>query len=208
MQLIFLHGTAASGKLTTARALEAHLGYPVFHNHLVVDALTTVFPFGSEPFVRLREDFWLQVFTDAARTARSFTFTFAPEATVHPGFPARARARVESSGGRICFVRLVVSEEEQERRISNEDRKQFHKLTDRSTLRRLRNDRRGIEQPPVDLEINTDTTTVEESAALIVGRFQLTPEERRQRYPLPESDAPASRIRRLDLPTVVRDVRK
>jgi hypothetical protein len=186
MHLIFLHGTAASGKLTTARALEALLGYPVFHNHLVVDALTTVFPFGSEPFVRLREDFWLQVFTDAARTARSLTFTFAPEATVRLGFPARVRARVESSGGRICFVRLVVSEEEQERRIGNEDRKQFHKLTDLSTLRLLRNDRSGIEQPPVDLEITTDTTTAEESAALIAGHFHLASEERRQRYPLRE----------------------
>jgi|tagenome__1003787_1003787.scaffolds.fasta_scaffold20334617_1 hypothetical protein len=42
MQLILLHGTAASGKLTTARAMEAVLGYPVFHNHLVVDAPSTV----------------------------------------------------------------------------------------------------------------------------------------------------------------------
>lgn len=186
MELIFLHGTAAAGKLTTARALEVLLGYPVFHNHLVVDALTTVFPFGSEPFVRLREEFWLQVFADAARTARSLTFTFAPEATVQLGFPARARARVESSGGRVWFVRLAVTESEQERRIGNDDRKQFHKLTDLSALRRLRNYRNGIEQPPVDLEINTDTTTAEESAALIVDRFQLTPQQRMQRYPQPE----------------------
>ena len=71
MELIFLHGPAAAGKLTTARALEALLGHPVFHNHLVVDTLTTVFPFGSEPFVRLREEFWLQVFTEAARSGRS-----------------------------------------------------------------------------------------------------------------------------------------
>lgn len=69
MNLVFLHGTAASGKPTTARALESLVGYPVFHNHLVVDTLTTVFPFGSEPFVRLREEIWLQVFTAAARTA-------------------------------------------------------------------------------------------------------------------------------------------
>jgi hypothetical protein len=27
----------------------------VFHNHLVVDLLTELFPFGSDPFVRLRE---------------------------------------------------------------------------------------------------------------------------------------------------------
>lgn len=186
MELIFLHGTAASGKLTTARALEVLLGYPVFHNHLVVDALTTVFPFGSEPFVRLREEFWLQVFTDAARTARSLTFTFAPEATVQAGFPTRVRTKVESFGGRVCFVRRVVTKSEQERRIDNEDRKQFHKLTDLDTLRRLRNYRTGIEQPPIDLEINTDTTTGEESAARIVDRFQLTPQQTMRRYPQPE----------------------
>jgi len=186
MELIFLHGTAASGKLTTARALEVFLGYPVFHNHLVVDALTTVFPFGSEPFVRLREQFWLQVFTDAASTARSLTFTFAPEATVELGFPTRACDRVEAHGGRVCFVRLLVSRSEQERRIANEDRKQFHKLTDLNTLRRLRHYRTGIEQPPVDLEINTDTTTADESAALIADRFQLTPQQTMERYPEPE----------------------
>jgi hypothetical protein len=44
VDLVFLHGPAASGKLTVARALEARVGYPVFHNHLVVDLLTTVFP--------------------------------------------------------------------------------------------------------------------------------------------------------------------
>ncbi|MEE1618490.1 hypothetical protein [Brachybacterium sp. J153] len=27
-----------------------------------MDTLTTVFPFGSAPFVRLREQFWLDVF--------------------------------------------------------------------------------------------------------------------------------------------------
>jgi len=185
MELVFLHGAAASGKLTTARALEVLLGFPVFHNHLVVDALTTVFPFGSEPFVRLREQFWLQVFADAARTDRSLIFTFAPEATVQLGFPARVRDGVESSGGRVCFVRLVVSEREQERRIGNEDRKQFHKLTDHRTLRRLRSHRDGIEQPPVDLEITTDTSTAQESAALIVDRFHLRSQERMHRYPQP-----------------------
>jgi hypothetical protein len=77
VDLVFLHGPAAAGKPTTARALEERTGLPVFHNHLVVDLLTTVFPFGSEPFVRLREDFWTSVFADAARAGRSITFTFA-----------------------------------------------------------------------------------------------------------------------------------
>lgn len=88
MDLVFLHGPAASGKLTIARALDARVGFPVFHNHLVVDLLTTVFPFGSDPFVRLREQFWTSVFADAARVDRSISFTFTPEATVRPGLPA------------------------------------------------------------------------------------------------------------------------
>ena len=57
MKLIFIHGPVASGKLTIARALAALTGLAVFHNHLVVDAVAAVFPFGSEPFIRLREQF-------------------------------------------------------------------------------------------------------------------------------------------------------
>jgi hypothetical protein len=59
MDLVILHGRAAAGKLTTARALEERLGWPVFHNHLVVDLLTELFPLRSDPFVRLREQMWL-----------------------------------------------------------------------------------------------------------------------------------------------------
>lgn len=71
MDLVFLHGRAAAGKLTTARALERRLGWPVFHNHLVVDLLTELFPFGSDPFVRLREQMWLSVIAEAVAVDRS-----------------------------------------------------------------------------------------------------------------------------------------
>ncbi|WP_210505209.1 hypothetical protein [Naasia sp. SYSU D00057] len=39
MEMVFIHGPAASGKLTTARALAERTGFALFHNHLVVDAL-------------------------------------------------------------------------------------------------------------------------------------------------------------------------
>lgn len=183
MRLVFLHGVAASGKLTTASALRNLVGYPVFHNHLVVDALTTVFPFGSEPFIRLREQFWLQVFADAASIDRSLTFTFTPEPTVQAGFCDRVRATVESHGGRMLFVRLVVSPAEQEQRIGSESRKAFHKLTDVDVLRRLRTDRRSVELPPADLEIDTDVSTAEQTAASIVEHFGLDPQILPERYP-------------------------
>jgi len=123
------------------------------------------------------------VFAAAARTDRSLIFTFAPEASVHVGFPSRTLSLVEAEGGRVYFVRLVVSEREQELRIGSQSRKQFHKLTDLTTLRELRNYRDDVEQPPVDLEVDTNTSTAEESAALIVERFRLTPQKRPERYP-------------------------
>jgi hypothetical protein len=184
VNLIVLHGPAAAGKLTTARALEALVGYPVFHNHLVVDTLTTVFPFGSAPFIELRERFWLDVVAAAAADDRSLIFTFAPEPTVPAGFPYRLRQAVEQAGGRAHFVGLTVGEAEQEARLVRPDRRAFHKLTDVATLRSLRvAPGSGGERPPNDLEIDTETNCAETSARLIVTAFDLVPEEPAPRYP-------------------------
>jgi len=55
MQLIFIWGSAASGKLTVAKELARLTSLPLFHNHLVVDALLERLEFGEPEFVRLRE---------------------------------------------------------------------------------------------------------------------------------------------------------
>jgi chloramphenicol 3-O-phosphotransferase len=186
MNLVFLHGSVASGKLTTARALEREVGYPVFHNHLVVDTLTTVFPFGSPAFVELREEFWLSVFESAAREDRSLTFTFAPEPTVRTGFCERVASQVRALGGRVLFVRLGVSEQEQERRLLDPARQEFHKLADVATLRRLRaqSQETQIDDPPVDLDIDTGSSDPARSARTIVETFGLAPQPGHERYPV------------------------
>ena len=61
MRLVFIYGLPATGKLTVAQKLAEITDYPLFHNHLVVDLLLSVFEFGSAPFVQLREEFWLSV---------------------------------------------------------------------------------------------------------------------------------------------------
>src|ERR1700722_14714607 len=109
MQLVFIYGQPASGKLTVARELAALTGLPVFHNHLIVDAVGAVFPFGSEPFVRLRESLWLRVIGEAASAGRSLIFTFAPEPSVAADFPGRVRSLVEDRGGEVVFVALEVT---------------------------------------------------------------------------------------------------
>jgi hypothetical protein len=182
MRLVFLHGRAAAGKLTTARRLSDLVGYPVFHNHLVVDLLTTMFPFGSAPFVLLREQFWLAVFAQAARHDCSLIFTFTPESTVPAGFPARVRAAVEPAGGTVCFVRLQVSDAEQERRVTDPGRAEFHKVAHVSALRRIAAGP-AADQPPVDLDLDTDRSSAAASAARIVSHFRLPRQVPPVRYP-------------------------
>jgi hypothetical protein len=184
MDLVILHGRAAAGKLTTGRALERRLGWPLFHSHLVVDLLTELFPFGSDPFVRLREQMWLSVIAEAAVVARSLVFTFTPEPTVPAGFPGRIARVVESSGGRVLWVRLLVSDGEQESRIVAADRQRFHKLTSISTLRRLRSQPAG-ERPPADLDIDTEHSDPSTSADRIIDHFGLSAASRDDRYPEP-----------------------
>jgi hypothetical protein len=65
VRLIFLHGLPGVGKLTVASELTKLTGFRIFHNHLAVDLVESVFDFGSLPFVELREEVWLTVFTRA-----------------------------------------------------------------------------------------------------------------------------------------------
>ncbi|WP_240653056.1 shikimate kinase [Sphingomonas crocodyli] len=175
MHLIFLHGPAASGKLTIARELAAISGYALFHNHLIVDAVGALFPFGSPNFVALRERFWMDSFAGAIAEDRSFIFTFAPEASVAPDFPDRVRAMVEAAGGRIDFVALTISRDEQERRIDAASRAEFGKLRSLDLLRHLRDQFEACEaaMPPSAVTVDTSATPPTKNARHIAEKLGL-----------------------------------
>jgi len=120
MNLVFLHGGPAVGKLTVARELAALTGFRLFHNHLTVDLVSSLFPFGSEPFILLREQIWLAAFAEAARNNVSLIFTFNPERTVRESFVQDAIKAVAGAGGKVVFVELTCDESELERRLENE----------------------------------------------------------------------------------------
>ena len=173
MKLVFIYGEAAAGKLTVARELASLTGLPLFHNHLVVDAVGAAFPFGSESFVRLRERFWMDVFRAAAEEDRSLIFTFAPEPTVDESFAARVRTLVEAAGGEVIFIALTVSAEEQMRRIANASRAEFGKLRSPELLAELKASFSAsmAAMPPADIIIDTNHTSPAEAAAEILARL-------------------------------------
>jgi hypothetical protein len=130
----------------------------------VVDLLESVFEFGSPPFVELRERIWIATFREAARRGISLIFTFAPERTVRPRFPADAEAAVQSEGGRVFFVSLKCAEEQLERRLGEPSRAPFNKLKSRDRYRKLL-DSGAFEFPGLRADLEIDTGALSPSLA-------------------------------------------
>lgn len=171
MKLIFIYGPPAAGKYTIAKTLAERTGLPLFHNHLVVDTVAALFPFGSESFIRLREQFWIDSFRAAASEGRSLIFTFQPEPSVAPDFADRVRQLVSDAGGETIFIQLTLALEEQLKRIDHEDRAKWGKLRDRSLLANLHDQFAAAEaaMPEALLSIDTSQHTPDEAADRIAA---------------------------------------
>lgn len=157
MKLVFIHGAPAVGKLTVARELAELTGFRLFHNHLTVDLVGSLFDFGSEPFVLLREQIWLSTFREAAKHNVSLIFTFNPEATVSKRFIQDAVDVVERWAGRVMFIELTCAQEELERRIEDPSRRKFGKLASIKQYRSLK-DAGAFNFPTLPNGLSLDTT--------------------------------------------------
>ncbi|MEK6282429.1 MAG: AAA family ATPase [Acidobacteriota bacterium] len=176
MKLIFLHGMPGVGKLTVARELARLTGYKLFHNHLTVDLLGSVFEFGTAPFIELREKIWLNVFSEAAgNSIAGIIFTFAFEPTVRESFTENVRSVVESRGGEVVFVKLICSPGELEKRLTDASRSRFGKLTSLEQFREL--NAAGVFLDPgvtADrLVLDTTGLNVSEAASRIASELEL-----------------------------------
>lgn len=175
MELLFIYGPAAVGKLTIGRELAKLTGFRLFHNHLTVDAVMAVFDFGSEPFINLREQIWLSVFKEAARNNVSLIFTFAPERTVRTSFIQETIDAVELAGGKVLFIELTCPLEELEQRMENPSRAEFCKLRSLEVFRKIRQEGLDIypKLPNSGLTIDTSKMSPIEAAHKICEVFSL-----------------------------------
>ena len=177
MKLIFLYGLPGVGKLTVARELSKLTGARIFHNHLVVDLVNSVFEFGSEPFVELREAIWLAVFSKAvAAELDCLIFTFAFDRTVQKSFIGSVRSVIEGNGhGEVLFVQLTCSPEELERRIADPSRKKFAKLNSVTQFRELQESGAFVDPgiPAGQLVVDTTQLPAVEAAELIASKLEL-----------------------------------
>jgi len=120
MNLIFIYGPPAAGKLTVAKKLGKKLGYKVFQNHTIVGCISDIFPFGDkklQPILRrLSVKFRLEIYEEAAKNNISFVTTYGGN-TKRFTFFKDVKEIVEKYGGRICFVQLLPSEDALVKRV-------------------------------------------------------------------------------------------
>ncbi len=194
MRLIFIYGLPATGKLTVARELSRVTGYPVFHNHLVVDLLWSLFEFGSKPFVELREEIWLSVFRQAAENQLpGLIFTFAPETTVRAGFIPGAARVLADAGSSVDFVKLTCPVDELKLRIPDASRQQYKKLSSVEVFDQLHGDGvfDAISMPEPRVSIDTSTCSPARAALEIARTLHLAGFSETAAEPSQVSDHPA-----------------
>lgn len=176
MKLIFLHGLPGVGKLTVAREIAKLTGFKIFHNHLTVDLVASVFEFGSQPFVELREKVWLAMLSQAvAAKLDGLIFTFAFDRSVRSSFIENVLGVVKAGGGEVLFVELTCSIEELERRIEQPSRERFGKLNSVDTFRELKDAGAFVDPgiPKDRLVVDTTELSASDAAGLIVSRLEL-----------------------------------
>jgi hypothetical protein len=172
--VLFVHGPAASGKYTIGSLLSPILDMPLFHNHLVVDAVQALFDFGTPEFIALRSTLWRDCFAAAAAARQSLIFTFHPEASVAYAVLDEMLAPVYEACGEVHFVELQCDDKTVSERLSEPSRAAFGKLSDKHLYASL-NAAGAFDFPSLPapmISIDTARHAPIESAQLIVQAFR------------------------------------
>ncbi|OLE71879.1 hypothetical protein AUF78_00150 [archaeon 13_1_20CM_2_51_12] len=134
MRLIFIYGPPASGKLTVATELAKLTGFKLFHNHVSIQFVQSIFEFGTKTFWRLTNKYRLEMLEEATKEGIDTIFTFVYSKGEDDKFVKRVLKMVRSNGGRVCFVRLYCDRNELARRVKSGQRKRMGKISTKKML--------------------------------------------------------------------------
>lgn len=173
MRVVILFGLPGVGKLTVAKELARISPYRVFHNHLVFDAVEALFPFGSSPFIELRERLWLELLSRAVRErVGNVIFTIARDQSLQFDFLITLGSALAKLGASVSCIGLSCHGAEHEQRLASADRARFGKVNSVERFRQL--SQTGAFPPfklPADaILIDTTALSPTEAAAAIEAK--------------------------------------
>lgn len=137
LKLILIYGPPAVGKLTVAEELANQSGFKVFHNHVSIEFVKSLFEFGTPVFWKLVDRYRKEMLEEAAKENVNTIFTFVYGKGSDDKFIKDIIRRVESHRGKVCFVRLYCEPSVLMKRIVDISRKKYAKLNTKSGLYKL-----------------------------------------------------------------------
>ena len=175
MKLVFIYGPPASGKLTVAKELSKRTGFKLFHNHVSIQFVTSLFDFGTKPFNRLVDRYRREMLEEAAREGVDTIFTFVYGRPVDDEFVRDITRRVKRYKGRVFFVRLYCDRKELARRLGKSERRALGKLTEKKILDDLYRVHDLDSEVPARSSLNIDTgkQSPKKAAQMIIKHYKL-----------------------------------
>jgi hypothetical protein len=176
MKLILVYGPPAAGKLTIANELAKITGFRVFHNHLTIDMVRSIFPRSTPQFQKLINRYRLELMEEAARAGVNFIFTFVYAKSKHDDlFIGEIIRRIRKHGGTVHFVQIKCSYAELAKRVRKPNRKKFAKVSKVSKLKEILREYDVISSVPYrgNLVINNTNLPAKLAARKIVRHFKL-----------------------------------
>ena len=174
MDVIFLHGPPAVGKLTVANALQERVPARLSDNHAAIDLAKTVIDFGAPGFWDLIHKLRLDLLAAAAATDLAYFLT---TACCHSGDEWVINAWqdvMDKNGASFLPVHLICSPEAQAQRVGQPDRTARGKLDQIEGLDHYmtKNDYIPLSR---DNCLTLDTTAIvpSDSAEMIIRHFNL-----------------------------------
>lgn len=143
MNLIFIFGPPAVGKMTVGQELALQTGYKLFHNHMTIEALLKIFPFESNEFQELNSKFRRDIFQKVAESnIKGFIITY-----VWPLDKASDKKEADSytdifarAGAKIHYVELEAPQDirlhrnRMESRLKEKPSKRDFEFSDRNLI--------------------------------------------------------------------------
>ena len=173
MKLIVIYGAPAAGKYTVGTELARLTRFKLFHNHASIDYVKPFLDFGTVEFWRVIGEVRHSLIAGAARAGVDLIKTFVYGKGDDDVYLAKTIAVAEENGGQAHLVLLVCDIEERRRRMGNESRVRFSKLTDPDSVYLSR----FIMDQPYDgretLVIDTTDLPPEDAARRILEHFRL-----------------------------------
>lgn len=109
MRLVVVFGPPAVGKMTVGREICARTGFKLLHNHMTIEPVLEIFPFGSPPFDRISGGLRRDVVREAAEFGLPglvLTFVWGVELESDAESVAVYDEIVRSRGGTVDYVEL------------------------------------------------------------------------------------------------------